>query len=94
MSNSKCLSSFGSLNIQNGSIIALIGIDGSGKSTFSNILATYFAKRGLKARALYLGNHGINLGKCYLFYLSLPLDIIRERFLPKGYTNSYKDLKG
>jgi thymidylate kinase len=92
MSNTnKCSSSLGSLNVQKGAIIALIGIDGSGKSTFSKILANYFAKRGLKARALYLGNHGISLGKCYLFYLSLPLDITTGRFLPKGYKNSHRE---
>lgn len=93
MSNSKCFSSFGSLNIQEGSIVAFIGIDGSGKSTFSKILANYFTRGGFKVRVLYLGNHGIHLAKSYNFYLSLPLDIIRNRFLPKGYMNSHKESK-
>lgn len=62
-------------------IIALIGIDGSGKTTQATLLCNVLRSHGIKARIFYAGNTGIRMGYNYSFYLSLPIDIIRNRLL-------------
>lgn len=62
-------------------IIALIGIDGSGKSTQAELLYHAFKKQGFKVRIIYAGNTGVKLGRRFSFYLSLPIDVISHRLL-------------
>lgn len=62
-------------------IIALTGIDGSGKTTQAMLLSTAFNKRGFKAKFIYAGNTGIKILGRYSFYLSLPIDILINRIL-------------
>jgi dTMP kinase len=62
-------------------VIALIGIDGSGKSTQAELLYHALKKRGLKVRVIYAGNTGVKLGRKFSFYLSLPIDVIAHRLL-------------
>ena len=76
------------LTRKSGLIITLIGIDGSGKSTLASILANYLKNSGWKAKKIYSGNTGIRLGKKYLFYFSLPIDIIENRLLSKHYARA------
>jgi len=61
-------------------IISLIGIDGSGKTTQALMLCKSLQRLGYDVKCLYAGNTGIKLGK-YLFYLSLPVDIVINRIL-------------
>lgn len=60
-------------------IIALIGIDGSGKTTQTRLLYYKLKKRGFKVKIIYAGNTGIRIGYKYSFYLSLPIDVITHR---------------
>jgi dTMP kinase len=62
-------------------IIALIGIDGSGKSTQAEFLYHAFKKQGFKVKIIYAGNTGMKLGRRFSFYLSLPIDVIAHRLL-------------
>jgi dTMP kinase len=62
-------------------IIALIGIDGSGKSTQAELLYHALKKRGFKVKVIYAGNTGVKLGRRFSFYLSLPIDVIAHRLL-------------
>jgi dTMP kinase len=62
-------------------IIALIGIDGSGKSTQVELLYHALKKRGFKVKVIYAGNTGVKLGRRFSFYLSLPIDVIAHRLL-------------
>jgi len=62
-------------------IIALIGIDGSGKTTQARLLHYMLKKHGYKVKVTYAGNTGLRLGRNFSFYLSLPLDVIVHRLL-------------
>jgi dTMP kinase len=62
-------------------IIALIGIDGSGKSTQAKLLYYALKKHGFKVNVIYAGNTGVKLGRNFSFYLSLPIDVIVHRLL-------------
>jgi len=62
-------------------IIALIGIDGSGKTTQARLLYYALRKRKFKVKIIYAGNTGVSLGRKFSFYLSLPIDIILHRLL-------------
>jgi dTMP kinase len=62
-------------------IVALIGIDGSGKSTQAKLLYYALKKHGFKVNVIYAGNAGVKLGRNFSFYLSLPIDVIIHRLL-------------
>jgi len=62
-------------------IIALIGIDGSGKSMQAELLRRALKKRMSKVKVIYAGNTGVKLGRGFSFYLSLPIDVIAHRLL-------------
>lgn len=71
-------------------IIALIGIDGSGKTTQAKLLSLILKKRGYKAKVVYAGNTGISIGRKYSLYLSLPIDILVNRILGISKEEFYK----
>lgn len=62
-------------------IIGLLGIDGSGKTTQALFLSVALNKRGFRTKVIYAGNTGIKLTRKYSFYLSLPIDIFKNRIL-------------
>lgn len=62
-------------------IIALIGIDGSGKTTQALLLSRILESCGYRVKYIYAGNTGIKVGQKYSLYLSLPIDIIYHRLL-------------
>ena len=64
-----------------GRIVALIGIDGSGKTTQAKLLYHALKRYGFKAGIIYAGNTGIRLGRRYSFYLSLPLDMFAHKVM-------------
>jgi thymidylate kinase len=76
-------------------IVTLIGIDGTGKSTQCELLVQYMRERGISCRLFYAGNAGYiigNIPRQYSIYLSLPVDIILKRLckvsvdpIPKRY---------
>jgi len=64
-----------------GLIVALVGIDGSGKTTQAFLLYNALKNHGFKSKVFYAGNTGIKVGRNHSFYLSLPIDIILKRLL-------------
>ncbi|MEM3905682.1 MAG: hypothetical protein QXZ17_02255 [Nitrososphaerota archaeon] len=71
-------------------LIAIMGIDGSGKTTQTMLLYKALRKIGYKVKATYAGNTGIKLGKTFSFYLSLPLDIFINRLVKMKKQDFYK----
>lgn len=71
-------------------LIAIMGIDGSGKTTQTMLLYKALRKVGYKVKATYAGNTGIKLGKTFSFYLSLPLDIFINRLMKMKKQDFYK----
>ncbi|MEM2297793.1 MAG: hypothetical protein QXH10_10270 [Ignisphaera sp.] len=62
-------------------LIAIIGIDGSGKTTQAMLLYKNLKKLGYKVKVIYAGSTGIKLSRNYSFYLSLPLDVFVHRVM-------------
>jgi thymidylate kinase len=48
-------------------VIALIGIDGSGKSTHAELLCNALKKHRFKVKVIYAGNTGVRLGRRFSF---------------------------
>ncbi|MEM2425057.1 MAG: hypothetical protein QXM00_11415 [Candidatus Bathyarchaeia archaeon] len=74
-------------------IVALMGIDGSGKTTQAKLLSSMLSRMGFKVKLVYAGNSGIRLTGRYSFYLSLPIDILVNRMLKINKEEFYKKYK-
>lgn len=69
----------GAVNLKINPVIVLMGIDGTGKSTQTNLLFKHLMGCGIKVKNIYAGNTGIKMGAKHSFYLSQPLDILVNR---------------